>query len=356
MSAVTILPARKVDPHSVRPAADAAPVEAPPAVFGDSLRRSIAAAPAWSSPRPPYVPFAAAIQGASVVSPPFSVFTPERAVVKESLYLTSVEEAVAGLDRYPRRGFGAPAAFLAANKSYGHYYHWTTQCLAALSLITAGTWSGDCRIVCGPLADWQKRSLELAGFPEGSIDELESRSVTTFERLIYPSLLARRDHAVWPGMKPLYRSIRSAADRSERFAERIYVSRQDATDRPLINEAELAAQLARLGFRTVVGGKLSVDQQVSAFAGAKVIVAPHGAGLSNIVYCEPGTAVYELHPSHYVKSCYYWLSQLFELAYWGDCFGPIGAGEVAKADRHGVSWSVDVPSVLDRVETILASR
>ena len=46
----------------------------------------------------------------------------------------------------------------------------------------------------------------------------------------------------------------------------------------------------------------SVTQQAKLFASARVVVANHGAGCSNIVFCAPGAHFVELHPILY--SCY----------------------------------------------------
>ena len=53
---------------------------------------------------------------------------------------------------------------------------------------------------------------------------------------------------------------------------------------------------------------LSVEQQVMLFAHASVIVAPHGAGLTNTVFCAPGTHVMELVSPHYIRTDYWIVS------------------------------------------------
>lgn len=47
-------------------------------------------------------------------------------------------------------------------------------------------------------------------------------------------------------------------------------------------------------------GKCGIINDMLLFKQSKVIVAPHGAGLSNFVLCNPGTIVVETHTS-YVK-------------------------------------------------------
>ncbi|HBW56875.1 MAG TPA: hypothetical protein DEF27_03370, partial [Oscillatoriales bacterium UBA8482] len=51
---------------------------------------------------------------------------------------------------------------------------------------------------------------------------------------------------------------------------------------------------------------LSVAEQARLFAHAKVIIAPHGAGLTNLMFCSPETIVIELVSPHYIRH-YYWV-------------------------------------------------
>lgn len=67
---------------------------------------------------------------------------------------------------------------------------------------------------------------------------------------------------------------------------------------PRMGEAEavMAESLARdLGFETLVLETLTFDQQVAAFANAEAVIAPHGAGLANLVFADPSCLVVELN-------------------------------------------------------------
>ncbi len=55
---------------------------------------------------------------------------------------------------------------------------------------------------------------------------------------------------------------------------------------------------------------LSFDKTVELFAKAKVILAPHGAGLTNSIFCPTGTLIYELMPIEKPNLCYYHLSEM----------------------------------------------
>ena len=49
------------------------------------------------------------------------------------------------------------------------------------------------------------------------------------------------------------------------------------------------------------------------FSNADIVVAVHGAGLTNLLFARPGTAVIELFPENCVKSTYLWLSNRINL-------------------------------------------
>ena len=68
----------------------------------------------------------------------------------------------------------------------------------------------------------------------------------------------------------------------------LYVTRGDSPNtRRYVEEPQLWPHLERQGFTRVDPGSLSVQEQIDWFAAADVIVAPHGAALSNLVFCKP---------------------------------------------------------------------
>jgi capsular polysaccharide biosynthesis protein len=74
----------------------------------------------------------------------------------------------------------------------------------------------------------------------------------------------------------------------------IYIARADAFKRRLVNEHEVVEALSPLGFRWVVLDGMALRDQVALFSRARCVVAPHGAGLANLVFSPPGTRVVEI--------------------------------------------------------------
>jgi hypothetical protein len=66
--------------------------------------------------------------------------------------------------------------------------------------------------------------------------------------------------------------------------------------RTISNAAALERFLGERDFTTHTLEDLSFDQQVDLFSRATFVVATHGAGLANLLFCAPGTKVLELSP------------------------------------------------------------
>jgi Capsular polysaccharide biosynthesis protein len=107
---------------------------------------------------------------------------------------------------------------------------------------------------------------------------------------------------------------REAALRAGR-GERIYVTREKARRRRVANEAALWAELERRGFAKVVLEEMPWAEQIAVFRAARVVVAPHGAGLANLVFCEPGARVVELVNRDYFNPVFWRVAALRGLDY-----------------------------------------
>jgi hypothetical protein len=84
---------------------------------------------------------------------------------------------------------------------------------------------------------------------------------------------------------------------------RIYVSRRKSA-RSLPNEIEVESQLEARGFEVVFSEDLTWIQQVQIFAEASLVIGPHGAGLANAVFMEPGSVLIEILQDSYPNNCF----------------------------------------------------
>jgi capsular polysaccharide biosynthesis protein len=98
-------------------------------------------------------------------------------------------------------------------------------------------------------------------------------------------------------------------------SHRIYISRIQAKKRKMMNEEAMIDFLKQYGFEIVYFEKMSVREQANCMAKAEVVIAPHGSGLTNLIFCQPGTKVIEILSPSWLNACYWMLSQTCQLDY-----------------------------------------
>lgn len=128
---------------------------------------------------------------------------------------------------------------------------------------------------------------------------------------------------------------------------RIFISRERSRGRRITNEHALWAMLHRHGFEKVFMEDLSFPEQVRMMQQTRVLLAPHGAGLTNMLFCPEGGHVVELADPGFPNPNFYALAAGLRLGYWllseqaGDAHHPL--------DRD---LTVDVARVENVVEQI----
>ena len=112
----------------------------------------------------------------------------------------------------------------------------------------------------------------------------------------------------------LRKSFESLAPDSEDTNPRLYVSRRYSS-RALQNETEIERVLEENGFEILYLERLSFKDQIQKFANSDVIIASHGAGLTNILWSKAGTKVIEVTSPNVFNPCYRNLSEQIGLSH-----------------------------------------
>lgn len=96
---------------------------------------------------------------------------------------------------------------------------------------------------------------------------------------------------------------------------RIYINRLSATSRSIKNEQEIINYLNHKGFESIDLNEFKPMEQIYLFSEASIIIAPHGAALTNLIACKEGTKVIEFFVGNRKVKTYEKLSELFKLSY-----------------------------------------
>tara|TARA_B100001029_G_scaffold179668_1_gene190222 strand:+ start:847 stop:1935 length:1089 start_codon:yes stop_codon:yes gene_type:complete len=105
--------------------------------------------------------------------------------------------------------------------------------------------------------------------------------------------------------------------KSKKKYKNIFIDRSDSTQShcKLINNQQIINYLKKNNFKILKLSKLNFKDQISIFSNCKNIVAPHGAGLANLVFCKKKTKVIEIIPKNHQNYVYKRISEINKLDY-----------------------------------------
>ncbi|MCX5923210.1 MAG: glycosyltransferase family 61 protein [Candidatus Dependentiae bacterium] len=207
----------------------------------------------------------------------------------------------------------------------GCYGHWLIEVLGRLALLERYGVQYD-KLYVPQNYPFQKESLALWGIDQEKIIDSFQVPLVKAQELVVPSLVCRKSPAL--PRKPLccmysvkwiveyvrnkFLPILSREQMDKQFSKKIFISRNDAGSRRVINEDDLFALFEPLGFERYFLTELSFIEQVGLFANAEIIIGPSGSGLTNLIFCNPGTCIVELFQAR--GDCtFFYLSQLIGL-------------------------------------------
>ena len=198
------------------------------------------------------------------------------------------------------------------------YFHWMTDILPRVRLAKKAGYEVDFFehfIINNVEAEYQKETLGYLKIPSNKLREIPANANGYLcEEAVLPSLPS------FPGVIPpeTIQYLRSIVpETSFQTGGKLYIERGKSKRRRIPAEGRIIDWLRTQSFEIIDCEKLSVRDQAAAFAHAKLIVAPHGGALTNLIFCRPGTKVVELLSSKYPNPCYRDLCGVAKLPYVG---------------------------------------
>ena len=238
------------------------------------------------------------VTGATVMSgtsdPPFfvreSISWPFESIVSHGLDVPEIKDAVLGPSR--------PTVVFPSTRNY---YHWLIEELPLV--VRALQASPDATVIAN--------TDGLTGRHE-SVARTLGFSIQHYPKTVRLGMqvLPGRANDSWfihpQDASHLYELGQRLSTNGGNSPERVYISRRGAA-RSLQDEAELETLLAEAGFAVLDPQAMLWEDQIAIFQRARIVVAPHGAGLSNLVFSEPGVHVVEITNGRHYNRCFEWL-------------------------------------------------
>jgi capsular polysaccharide biosynthesis protein len=237
------------------------------------------------------------------------------------------------------------------------YYHWLFQLLPRIDLLERAGFGPDRidhYVVNRAIHPYELDSLQRLGIRAEQIVETRVHPHVQAETLLAPSIPLHGSQF----SKPLVDFVRTRlaglppAAECKRGQRRIYLTRHGAAYRHVFNEVQVRERVQARGFELVAPEELTFAEQIQLMTEAGVVLGPHGGGMSNTVFCAPGTRVGEIFAEEYVAPWFWFLASMTQVEYHYMIAAAKPRIERAKRWDSGAGMQVDLPKLerfLDRL-------
>lgn len=284
------------------------------------------------------------------------VISPDHKLLWDVSYEFGSTPATHTLLKMPRLPSVTPLPGIAAvltSSASSNYYHWLFDVLARIHLLRLGGIPVSRYIINSQgHVPFQTETLAALGIPREKLIICGHHTHIEADWLVVPSLPGYNGHPPKWACDFLREALYPNRDSQPTAGgERLYISREDAKHRNVTNGDEVVRELAAYGFRIVKLEQHSVREQARLFSAAEAIVAPHGAGLANLIFCRPKTKVFELHSPNYVVTCYWVLSNHVGAEY----SFLLGEGPRRYLYRYNDNITVSIPALRRMLQNVFGS-
>lgn len=226
--------------------------------------------------------------------------------------------------------------YLAFVIGWENYYHWNHDVIMRL-------WKArdelpqDIRFLVPPrLKPFQQETLRLLRIPPDRQVAYDGDEVWEIEHLYFSTPILKTQIDI-PGPLEWFRDLcrMGYQIRPSAPTRRIFLTRKTDDHYQLVNETEVERELALAGFETCAPGQMTLQEQVTYFSQAQMIVGT-GTGLSNMVFAPPGAVIVQFQEPAHIVHALWTMSEALGHPYW--CL----MGESVPNPRHRLA-NIHVP-------------
>jgi len=188
-----------------------------------------------------------------------------------------------------------------------NYCHFLFEGLPRLHILERCGIGSDVPVYANAKRAYQRDLLPFFGVPPARLISSSAHPLIQAKRLwvpTYPGYQGKFPQEAVDYLRGIILPKLEAESPLRRLSRKLYISRRDSTSRRILNEAEVETRLQALGFECLCLSDLPVLKQLRAFAEARVVVAAHGASLTNIAFCAAGASMIEIFPQDFHSVCY----------------------------------------------------
>ena len=213
-----------------------------------------------------------------------------------------------------KKKFNGTVASIATNYSIC-YYHWILDIFQKLYVLKLSGLSYNKLLVNRLDYNFQKETLRLLNLSEDEI--ISSSEMLNF----HPKTILTTSHVQFDKDAILWtreQFLKAVKDKNlpQDTPKRLYISRAKAKRRRIVNEDETLKIISKYGFTRVFLENISLSTQINLFKNAEIVIGPHGAGFTNLIFANNNLKIVELfHPS-YDNNCFFILASILEMKHY----------------------------------------
>ncbi len=206
------------------------------------------------------------------------------------------------------RSIRGTVAVLAHPVAYDNYGHWLFDVLPKLGLLERAGFTPD-KIDHYAIGyrglKFQLETLKAAGISPDKIIPFDQKSYIQADQLLLPFLSTYQDQVHQPSTIDYVRRLAGIGNVPQSGERLLFISREDASFRRLIQEREIRPALESLGFEFITLAGVGLAQTADLFKQAKLVVGPTGSGLMSVAFCPSSAQVVEIVGPTYF-TCHHW--------------------------------------------------
>jgi len=186
-----------------------------------------------------------------------------------------------------------------------HYFHWFHDVMPRLHTALVHLPKGIKFLINEDIKEYQEFSLRAYGIHKDNLVVQPSRISSKIERLWFATPLGHSGLTSGKVLKAVAAKIKNhfRLELPEVDSKKLYISRKYAASRHIENEEELFPIFKENGIKVINCENMPFLHQVAGFSSADLVIGPHGAGLTNSIFCPMESQVIEIAPK-IVPSCY----------------------------------------------------
>ncbi len=217
-----------------------------------------------------------------------------------------------GTPRLKKKIKGKVFSLLTGGGGNENYFHWLFDVLPRLRILQKRVDVADIDYFLFPdtKLKFQRESLDIFQIPVSKrLSSRDNRHIYADEIITvdHPCVILNdpnRDNENLPNwIINFYRDSFVSNINDKKKTKKFFIDRDDSRSnirhlRSILNEKEVKNFLSSRGFQIIQLSSLTFLDQINLFSEAEIVIGLHGAGLSNLLFCQPKTKVIEIKLSH----------------------------------------------------------